>query len=137
MAGEGSFRRGGRWNPPGVRVIYCAESRSLAALEVLVNVREAPVLFAQQWVVIPVTLPVRSIEIPRRVPDNWRTTPFGTETPSFGGEWVHAARSLALRIPSAVVLGEFNYLLNPAHPEFAQAKVGAPEPFSFDVRLQR
>lgn len=120
-----------------MRVVYCAESRSLAALEVLANVREAPALFAQQWVVIPVTIPARLIEIPRRVPDNWRTTPYAADTQTFGAEWVQTARSAALRVPSVVVLGEFNYILNTAHPDFAQAQVGLHEPCTFDLRLQR
>jgi RES domain-containing protein len=42
---------------------------------------------------------------------------------------------VALRVPSVIVPGEFNYLLNPAHPQFASVKIGKSEPFLFDPRL--
>jgi RES domain-containing protein len=135
VSGDGSFRRGGRWNPPGVRVVYFAESRSLAALEILVNVRDASLLFAQPWMIVPAEIPVALVERPVRVPDNWRAQPYAGETQMFGAEWVGAARSAALRVPSTVVLGEFNYLLNPAHPDYHRVKIGKPQPFSFDPRL--
>ena len=38
LSGEGAFRYGGRWNTPGSRVVYLAESLSLAAYELLVHV---------------------------------------------------------------------------------------------------
>ena len=135
MSGEGSYRRGGRWNPPGIRVIYCADSRSLALVEVLANIRQPKLFERQQWVLIPIEAPVNLVERPARVPDSWRETPYTTATQAFGAEWVQSQRSVALRVPSVVVPGEFNYLLNPAHPQFARVKIGKPEPFPFDSRL--
>ena len=135
MSGDGAFRRGGRWNAPGTRIVYCAESRSLAALEVLANVRAASLLFEQAWVMISVTVPTAAIETPIRVPENWRTTPYPSETQAFGSAWALVTRSVALRVPSVIVTGEFNYLLNPVHPDFAQLAVGKPEVFSFDPRF--
>jgi RES domain-containing protein len=137
MSGDGSYRRGGRWNPPGIRVVYCADSRSLALVEVLANVRRPALLGAQPWVVIRVDVPEDLVERPDRVPESWRETPYSSATQAFGAEWVQAQRSVALRVPSAVVPGEFNYLLNPAHPRFAKVRLGKPEPFSFDPRLAK
>lgn len=135
FTGEGAARRGGRWNSPGVRLIYCAESRSLAALEVLVHAAETGMLSAVEWVCIPVVIPSELIELPTRFPDSWRQYPHGPMTQEFGAAWVREKRSAALRVPSAVVPGEFNYLLNPAHPGFAHAKIGNAERFTFDPRL--
>lgn len=137
MSGDGSYKRGGRWNPPGIRVVYCADSRSLALVEVLANVKQPTLLLDQAWVLLPVEIPESLIERPARVPDAWRETPYPTATQAFGAEWVQAQRSVALRVPSVAVPGEFNYLLNPAHPQFARIKVGRPEPFSFDPRLAK
>jgi RES domain-containing protein len=137
MSGDGSYRRGGRWSPPGIRVIYCADSRSLALVEVLANIRGDELFQRQQWVIISVQVPVSLIERPGRVPDSWRETPYSTATQAFGAEWVQSQRSVALRVPSVVVPGEFNYLLNPVHPQFAKVKIGKPEPFSFDPRLAK
>ena len=105
-------------------------------MEVLANVRDAPLLFEQEWVMIPIVVASTFVEIPPRVPDNWRTTPYSHETQAFGSAWVQAARSVALRVPSVVVLGEFNYLLNPAHPDFSKLAIGKAEPFSFDPRFK-
>ena len=135
MSGDGSYRRGGRWNPAGIRVVYCADSRSLALVEVLANIKRPTLLQDQAWVLIPVDIAADSIERPARVPDSWRDTPYPVATQAFGAAWVQTQRSVALRVPSVVVPGEFNYLLNPAHPQFARIKVGKPESFSFDPRL--
>jgi RES domain-containing protein len=137
FTGEGSARRGGRWNIPGVRLVYCAESRALAALEVLVNADHAPWLSHLTWVCIPAVIPESLIEKPSRFPTSWRDYPHTNESREFGTQWAHAKRSAALRVPSAVVAGEFNYLINPLHPDFEQVKIGKPEAFTFDPRLER
>lgn len=135
FSGEGPFRYGGRWSPPGVAVVYCAESRSLAALEVLVHRVGSDIFNLTRWVVMAVEVPESVIERPARVPDTWRELPPVASVQGFGATWARERRSAALRVPSAVVLGEFNYLLNPAHPDFKRIKSGDPEPFSFDARL--
>ncbi len=137
MSGEGAFRRGGRWNPVGCRVIYCAESRSLAVVEVLVNAKERSYISDRPWISASVELPEELIEKPARVPESWQVTPYAEATQDFGAKWVSEQRSVVLRVPSVVVLGEFNFLLNPAHPDFKRVKLGKPEPFSFDPRLGR
>ena len=136
FSGEGARLFGGRWSPVGLPVVYCAESRSLAVVEILTGLDDTDRLFEQAWVLAPAEIPDECIEKPARVPDNWRQYPHAPSTQTFGAEWVQAGRSAALRVPSAVVPGEFNYLLNPAHPDFKRVKTGKPEPFSFDPRLR-
>jgi RES domain-containing protein len=116
-------------------MVYCAESRSLAALEVLVHAEQNAPLAAITWLCIPAKMPADLVEKPSRYPDDWRLFPHSTNTQAFGAEWIRSRRSAVLRIPSAVVPGEFNYLLNPAHPDFKRVKIGEPESFSFDPRL--
>lgn len=137
FSGEGSRLFGGRWSEVGTTVAYSSESRSLATLEVLANARDAAALFALPWSMIGAEIPLELIERPARVPSNWRDMPYPPETQRFGTTWVREARSAALRVPSTVVLGEFNYLLNPAHPDFARITLHPPEPFDFDARLKR
>ena len=135
--GEGARRFGGRWSPPGLNVAYAAESRALAALEILANVRDPRLLVLQPWVVISAEIPGECIERPERVPTDWRSNPPTPATQAFGAAWVQSRRSLALRVPSAVVGGEFNFLLNPAHPDFPRLALGPSAPFLFDPRLAR
>jgi RES domain-containing protein len=135
MSGGGAFRSGGRWNLPGTRVVYCAESRALAALEPLVHVEDMEDMAALEWRAIAVSLPADSVERPGRFPGSWRSYPYQSATQKFGSDWARSLRSVALRVPSAVVPGEFNTLLNPGHPAFARLKVASPVPFRFDPRL--
>lgn len=135
--GEGAARRGGRWNLRGTRVVYSSDSRSLAALEILANVDERHRLIQIAWCCMAAELPGDAVEKPARLPDSWREFPHTVATQEFGTRWVQEARSLALRVPSAVVPGEFNYLINPAHPDFKRVKLGKPEPFSFDPRIAK
>ncbi|MGH8268411.1 MAG: RES family NAD+ phosphorylase [Steroidobacteraceae bacterium] len=133
--GRGAAQYPGRWNNPGVAVVYTAESRSLASLEVLVHTEDTRLLAAVRWVTIPVDIDERLIEIAQHLPEDWRELPAPPSTREFGSQWVMQARSPVLRVPSIVVNGEFNYILNPRHTDFGQLKVGAPVPFSFDPRL--
>ena len=133
--GEGAFRRGARWSPPGLRAVYCAESRALAALEVLVHVEDVGDFVSLDWVIASATIPEDLIEHPVKFPTGWSVYPYGTATQEFGAEWLRSGRSAALRIPSAVVRGEFNYLLNPQHPAFASVTFGKATSFQFDRRL--
>jgi RES domain-containing protein len=116
-------------------VVYVAESRALAALEVLVHAEDTRLLGAVHWVMIPVDIGATFVEIPKALPKDWRRLPAPPSTREFGTRWVTQGRSAALRVPSIVIDGEFNFVLNPAHPDFAQLKVGAPAAFSFDPRL--
>jgi RES domain-containing protein len=104
-------------------------------VEVLAHVDDPERLTALAWALVAAELPEELIEKPARVPDTWRQFPHALETMQFGAAWAQAQRSVALRVPSAVVPGEFNFLLNPLHPDFKRVKLGRPEPFFFDPRL--
>ncbi|MBS0663525.1 MAG: RES domain-containing protein [Verrucomicrobia bacterium] len=135
FSGEGARRYGGRWTTPGLPAVYASESRALATLEVLAHVDDRRRLADRAWVCLEATLPAELVEKPARVPDSWRRYPQTQETQAFGTAWLRSARTVALRVPSALVPGEFNYLLNPAHPQFAKVRISPPEPFSLDPRL--
>jgi RES domain-containing protein len=117
-------------------VVYTAESRSLASLEILVHTEDTRLLAAVQWVTIPVTFDEKLVEIADPLPEDWRQLPAPASARDWGTRWVAQARSAVLRVPSIVIDGEFNYLLIPRHREFGQLKIGSPLPFSFDPRLR-
>ena len=116
-------------------MVYTAESRSLAALEVLVHSEDTRMLAAIRWATIRVRIEDGLIEIPQSLPADWRRLPAPASTRDLGSRWVAEGRSAVLRVPSAVVEGEFNCLLNPRHPDFARLEFAPPQSFSFDPRL--
>jgi RES domain-containing protein len=134
--GEGARKFGGRWTSPGTRVVYTASSQSLAALEMLVHLHSSQLLDA--YSVIPVTFADRLIEVIELagLPGEWRHAPVPAAVQAIGDDWVRAGRSAVLKLPSAVVPAEWNYLLNPAHADFGEISVGAAAAFEFDSRLK-
>jgi len=92
-------------------------------------------LAAVQWVMIPVSIDEELIETAKHLPEDWRRLPAPPSTREFGTRWVMQARSPVLQVPSLVVDGEFNYVLNPRHADFGQLKIDAPVSFSFDPQL--
>jgi RES domain-containing protein len=100
-----------------------------------VHTEDTRLLAAVQWMMIPVTIDEQLIEIAKHLPEDWRRLPAPPSTREFGTQWVRQARSPVLQVPSIVVDGEFNYVLNPRHADFGQLKIDAPVSFSFDPRL--
>jgi RES domain-containing protein len=137
FSGEGAWLYPGRWNSRGTPVVYAAGSRPLAILEILVHLG-APDLLSR-YVLIPVTFAsglCRKLS-PGELPEDWRADPPPDSTRTLGTAWVTSGASPVLAVPSAVVLGETNYLLNPRHPDFGKLRIGAPEPYRFDIRLRK
>jgi len=134
--GEGARLYGGRWSSPGTPMVYLAESRSLALLEVLVHVGDASLL--AHYVCIRVELErADCAELdPARLPADWAASPAPYELQRLGDAWVAAGSSLALRVPSAVVPEERLVLVNPRHPRAARLRVGDAEPLRVDPRLR-
>ena len=134
--GEGARIYGGRWNHRGTAVVYAADSLALSALELWVHLGRAAakISFAAFEIVFPDSLPIE-IAPEDRLPKNWRDEPPSDESKTFGTEWVRRGLSVALRVPSVIVPSEGNYVLHPAHPDFARLSIGAPTPFSFDPRM--
>ncbi len=133
----GAEKTGGRWNSKGVAVLYTAASRALAVVEVAVHVPVG---------IIPIDYYLATIEVPDEevieanlstLPKNWATNPFTIHTQNVGNNLIRANNYLVLKVPSASVPGDFNYLINPRHPEFNNVKIKNVEPFVFDVRLFR
>ena len=134
FTGEGAALYGGRWNSPGARVVYTSASASLAALETLVHLNPA---MRFKYVVFSIEFDERLVEKlpPASLPTGWRDEPPPPATKRLGDAWVKQARSAVLELPSVIIPGESNYLLNTSHPDFKSITIGKAEAFSFDSRL--
>jgi RES domain-containing protein len=71
------------------------------------------------------------------VPKGWNVLPILPHVQAVGDAWARSRRSLALRVPSAIVAGGFNILINPDHPDFRRLTVDSIAPNEFDPMLVR
>ncbi len=136
FTGEGARIAGGRWNHRGIVVVYTSETLSLAVIELFVHLDIIEAKFP--LVYFPVEIPdvVKIEEInPDNLPRSWQEEPPPDETKDLGTLWVNKAGTAVLKVPSVVIPGEFNLLLNPAHPDFKKIKIGHPLKFSLDRRM--
>lgn len=135
FSGEGARLYGNRFNSKGTRIVYTSENLPLALLETIVGLSNDSQLF--EYVFFRAELPERHVDpLPlNMLPANWDFRPPARDTKQIGDEWIDARRSLALRVPSVVVPYSYNYLLNPAHPEFSEMTIQEPENLPVDLRL--
>lgn len=137
MDGEGAFRYGGRWNSRGVRVLYASASLALSALEVLVHLDDEEILVDYSYATIRFDLAsVKNVEDLASLPPNWREYPAPIALRRIGDDWARKEASPVLRVPTAVLPIDFNYILNLEHPAAAGAfDFGDADRFVFDHRL--
>jgi RES domain-containing protein len=127
FSGEGSRKRGGRWNGRGYRAVYVADSLALATLEILVH--GVPYEALNRFVCIPALIPeelITDIKI-EELPPGWRNDPPLQQLQDIGNKWVGDNRYAVLKVPSAVIPTEFNYVINPTHTAFKQIIIGTAE----------
>jgi RES domain-containing protein len=126
-----------RWNSKDVKVIYTAGSRSLACLENVVHRSSLGLKdnFRIMQIEIPGGLLMDEIKISSLDP-GWRAYNQYPYTQALGDEWVNRSATAVLKVPSAIIPEEFNYLLNPLHRDFHKIKYLGSEPFDFDERIK-
>lgn len=114
-----------------MRMVYASESVALAMLENLVHIHDAAVLMSGH-VAISVDIPEKLILDLKQLP--WHEA--GMPEYDTGDRWLNERKSLALRVPSAVINLESNILINPEHADFGRLKFGEPLVVPFDRRLK-
>lgn len=133
LSGQGAALYPGRWNSIGVRVGYTAGSAALAMLEMLVHVDKEDVPTNRR--LLSYDVPDDALQELKVLPAGWSDLPYSDDVRAVGDQWIAAAGSLALRVPSAVARHESNVLINPAHPRFNEVALVADEPLALDARL--
>ena len=136
LSGIGAAMIGARWNFKGTEVIYTAQNRALAMAEVAVHLTLAtmPKGFAMITIKIPDDLEIYILEN-KQFPKVWNTFPEHFETQEIGDKIIRENKFCLIEVPSAVVKGEFNYLINPYHKDFQRIKIIYQEDFPFDKRI--
>ena len=130
---------GGRWNSPGLKMVYTSECLSLAVLEVFVHLELAnkikPFVCIGAEITDDIAVETMDLDNIIQLSPNGRTYPAPSILAEYGDRWLNEKRTAVLVVPSAVVPQENNYLLNPEHPDFEKITITTPEPFSFDSRM--
>jgi RES domain-containing protein len=136
LKGEGSRLFGGRWNHQLTPCIYSSESRALALLEYTVNINLDD---------IPRSLSLTSYEISKNwigelsqeiLPGNWKDSPAPSSTKNFGTSLLQDPSTFILKIPSSLIIEEFNFVINPLHAEISQVRILDIRDFVYDVRIK-
>jgi RES domain-containing protein len=136
LSGKGAEIYGGRWNSKGTAILYTSQSRALAFAEVSMHIPLG--IIPKDYFLVSIQIPDKASVLKlteEDMPSDWRSNPHSHSTQKIGDEFVAAGKYLVLRVPSAVVPGEFNYLINPAHAMMREVKVDKAEPFEFDSRF--
>ncbi|QEC80598.1 RES domain-containing protein [Mucilaginibacter ginsenosidivorax] len=131
----------GRWNSLGQYVIYTGGSLALFCLEKLAH-SVGTSLQSGDFSVIIIEVPDKlaiteiTIEQLNNLNPQWAKVINYPITQQLGDEWLHKMETAILKVPSAIIDLEYNYLLNPAHPDFEKIKIRSVSKFTFDPRLK-
>jgi RES domain-containing protein len=136
LNGKGAAKSGNRWNSKGTEIIYTAESRALAMAEVAVHLTLATL--PSDYVLIEIEIPdniiIKEI-ILKELDEDWNNHPPNSSTQKIGDEFIDSIKECLLKVPSAVVQGDSNYLINPYHTDFKKIKIIEITDFPFDKRI--
>lgn len=134
-----AFAEGFRWNSLNTYLVYTAESRALATLEVSVHLDLSEDLPTDRdYVEIDIPDGIEILELSTEdLPENWDAKPPILETQFIGDDFVKDSTAAVLKLPSCIVPPEFNYLINPNHPDARKITVISKAPLTFDHRMKQ
>ena len=135
LRGMGGLYEAGRWHREGTQIVYTSEVVSLTKLEVLVHWKKTPTGLVLVTIEVPDDSTITHVEL-ESLPPDWEKIPYMEELADITEQWIRERKFWIMRVPSAQSPTEFNYLLNPLHPEHATLKLVSIEPHPFDPRLK-
>jgi len=138
LTGKGAELTGGRWNKIGTKILYTSDSRALCTAEIAVHtpIGIIPTDYYLITIEMPDTVDIFNLD-KATLPRDWKSFPHSNITQEIGEDFISKKEYLVLKVPSAVVQGDYNYLINPLHKDFDKVKIVDKEVFSFDERLFR
>lgn len=137
LSGKRASLFGNRWNSKGVEMIYTSESRALAMAELLVHLtlNQIPKDYKMLCIEIPGIVKITTIAR-KNFPKSWSKFPHNNHTQRIGDEFIIKNEFCLLKVPSAIVYGDFNYLINPYHKDFRKINITSVSEFPIDKRLK-
>lgn len=136
LDGRGGLVVSGRWHTARRLVTYASESLALAGLEILVHcdVDLLPTDLVAIEILVPRTVKVAQLSS-TDLPRTWRKYPAPASLQRIRNAWLDRASGCVLRVPSAIVPTESNFIINPRHPDIRKLRVVRKFDFRFDSRL--
>jgi RES domain-containing protein len=128
-----------RWNSKHTRIVYTAESRALALLEVAVHLdlhEDVPTDRFFVEIEIPDSAIIKVLTI-EDLPKDWNKKPPQRSSQLLGDQFCRENKHIAMKVPSSIIKQEHNYLLNPLHPDINVVNIKQIYPFEFDHRLKK
>ena len=140
LQGIGASKSDGfRWNSLNTLIVYTAESRALATLEVSVHLDLSEDLPNDRYYVeieVPDDVLIQEVKL-EDLPEGWDSKPPISVTQIIGDDFVNLKEAAILKVPSSIVPQEYNYLINPNHPDISKIKVIGTPRMNFDRRLKQ
>lgn len=136
LSGKGAELAGGRWNSKGTALLYTSESIALCTVEIAVHMPLG--IIPKDYFLVKIDIPDNTSmkELSEaELPADWKSFPHANSTQMIGDAFVQEYEHLVLKVPSATVQGNYNYLLNPRHQDFRQVRIVETVLFEFDKRL--
>ncbi len=133
ISGKGAYLYGGRWNSPGLAMVYAAENNVLAALEVAMRIPLESI--SSDYLMVPLEFPDSVSIYKPKLPADWNLSLETTR--SIGAGFLKKEKYLIMKVPSALVSDSYNFLINPNHSEITKIKVMEPRTILFDKRLMK
>lgn len=140
LSGAGAKATGGRWNEPGVPIVYASQTQALACLETLVHLNAGGLPLNRYLVEVAIPDDVWASaqrETPASLKVGWDAAPAGRASIAFGSAWVRAGAAALLMVPSVIVPEDSNVLINPLHPDSARIAARKLRRWLYDPRLAR
>lgn len=136
LSGKGAEIAGGRWNSKGTPMLYTSQSVALCTVELAVHTPLGNIPSDYTLITLEIPDGIKAAELTAgELPPDWKTLPHANSTQQLGDEFVRSGKNALLKAPSVVVPGEYNFLINPSHPDSKGIVIKSTEPFEFDSRL--
>ena len=127
-----------RWNNHNQFVLYTGSSRSLATLELVVARKSINPKSNYRIMIISIAdeEELFTAVLKNNLPEDWRSTNSYSQLQQIGSDWYKNQQSLVLKVPSAIISQEYNYLINTKHPDFLEkVSLVRTENYFWDERL--
>lgn len=134
ISGNGAALYGSRWNSRGLPLLYTSQFISLSILESLVHLKKREIPPTQYLLHIEIPDEDEAAEISsKKIKKNWEQELDYTQW--LGDQFLQNKQNLVLKVPSAIVPQESNFLLNPLHAKFKKIRIVSSELLQLDKRL--